>query len=205
VAGRGVAGLPRAGTATRRLALTGTPVRSDTAAIPFVTCERDPEGVRRSSADYTYGYGDALLDGVVRPVIFLSYSGQKRWRTRAGDEVSARLGEPLTKDVTAQAWRTALDPGGDWIPAVLRAADRRLGEVRRSMPDAAGLVIATDQTDARAYARHLHELTGEQPVVVLFDDDGASARIEEFTSSVHAELRGVCGGSAAGPRFRSPR
>ena len=75
VAGRGVAGLPRAGTATRRLALTGTPVRSDTAAIPFVTCERDPEGVRRSSADYTYGYGDALLDGVVRPVIFLSYSG----------------------------------------------------------------------------------------------------------------------------------
>gem|GEM_PF-6395718 len=107
--------------------------------------------------------------------------------------------------MTAQAWRTALDPGGDWIPAVLRAADRRLGEVRRSMPDAAGLVIATDQTDARAYARHLHELTGEQPVVVLFDDDGASARIEEFTSSVHAELRGVCGGSAAGPRFRSPR
>ena len=88
---------------------------------------------------------------------------------------------------------------------MLRAADRRLGEVRCGMPDAAGLVIATDQTDARAYARHLHELTGEQPVVVLFDDDGAAARIEEFTSSVHADLRRVCGGSAAGPRFRSPR
>ncbi len=51
-----------------------------------------------------------------------------RWRTSAGDEVAARLGEPLTKDLTAQAWRTALDPKGEWIPSVLRrrrhAADR---------------------------------------------------------------------------------
>ena len=69
-----------------------------------------------------------------------------RWRTKAGDEVAARLGEPLTKDLTAQAWRTALDPKGEWIPAVLAAADRRLTEVRRGVPDAGGLVIATDQT-----------------------------------------------------------
>src|SRR5690606_1821651 len=131
--------------ATRRLALTGTPFRSDTAAIPFVTYAPDADGIRRSVADHTYGYGDALRDGVVRPVIFWSYSGQMRWRTRAGDEVSARLGEDLTKDMTAQAWRTALDPAGQWIPAVLSAADRRLSEVRRTVPDAGGLVIATDR------------------------------------------------------------
>ena len=168
--------------ARRRLALTGTPFRSDTAAIPFVTYERDADGVRRSRADYSYGYADALRDGVVRPVIFLSYSGQMRWRTRAGDEVSASLGEPLTKDLIGQAWRTALDPSGDWIPAVLAAADRRLTEVRRGVPDAGGLVIATDQTKARAYAKVLHEVTGEMPVVVLSDDDGASARIDEFSA-----------------------
>jgi hypothetical protein len=139
--------------------------------------------VRRSRADHSYGYGDALRDGVVRPVLFLSYSGQMRWRTRAGDEVSARLGEPLTRDMIGQAWRTALDPAGDWIPAVLAAADRRLTEVRRQMPDAGGLVIATDQTNARAYAAHLRQVTGKQPVVVLSDDDGASARIEEFATS----------------------
>ena len=80
--------------ATRRLALTGTPFRSDTSPIPFVTYEEDEEGIRRSRADYTYGYGDALKDGVVRPVLFMSYSGQMAWRTSAGDEVSARLGEP---------------------------------------------------------------------------------------------------------------
>ena len=120
--------------ATRRLALTGTPFRSDTSPIPFVDYEPDATGIRRSRADHTYGYGDALRDGVVRPVIFLSYSGQMRWRTQAGDEVSARLGEPLTKDVTAQAWRTALDPDGEWMPAVLAAADTRLTEVRRGVP-----------------------------------------------------------------------
>jgi superfamily II DNA or RNA helicase len=166
--------------AVRRLALTGTPFRSDTSPIPFVEYEPDRGGIRRSRADHSYGYGDALRDGVVRPVIFLSYSGQMRWRTKAGDEVAARLGEPLTKDATGQAWRTALDPNGEWMPAVLAAADTRLSEVRRGMPDAGGLVIATDQTVARAYAGILHDVTGERPTVVLSDDAAASDRIEEF-------------------------
>lgn len=166
--------------ATRRLALTGTPFRSDTSPIPFVQYEPDAAGIRRSRADHSYGYGDALRDGVVRPVIFLSYSGQMRWRTKLGEELSARLGEPLTKDLTAQAWRTALDPDGEWIPAVLAAADKRLTEVRRGVPDAGGLVIATDQNTARSYAKILRELTGEPAVVVLSDDATASDRIEEF-------------------------
>jgi superfamily II DNA or RNA helicase len=168
--------------ATRRLSLTGTPFRSDTSPIPFVTYQRGADGIRRSQADFSYGYGDALRDHVVRPVIFLSYSGQMRWRTRSGDEFSARLGEDLTKDMTAQAWRTALDPSGEWIPSVLTAADRRLTEVRRSVPDAGAMIIATDQTDARAYAGHLARLTGESPTVVLSDDDGASDRIDAFSA-----------------------
>ncbi len=169
--------------ATRRLSLTGTPFRSDTAAIPFVRYARGVDGIRRSEADYTYGYGEALRDQVVRPVIFMSYSGNMRWRTKTGDEVSARLGEALTKDMTAQAWRTALDPNGEWIPSVLAAADKRLTELRRVVPDAGAMIIATDQTDARAYAGHIARLTGESPTVVLSDDDGAGKRIDEFSDS----------------------
>ena len=169
--------------ATRRLCLTGTPFRSDTSPIPFVRYEEDRAGVRRSASDYAYGYAEALRDGVVRPVLFLAYSGAMRWRTRAGDEVAARLGEPLTKDLTAQAWRTALDAKGEWIPSVLAAADKRLSEVRRHVPDAGALVIASDQTNARHYAKILHALTGEKPTVVLSDDAGASSRIEEFSQS----------------------
>ncbi len=166
--------------ATRRLSLTGTPFRSDDAAIPFVRYAPESDGSRRSVADYQYGYAEALADGVVRPVLFLAYAGRMRWRTRAGDEMDARLGEPLTADATAQALRTALDPRGQWVPAVLAAADRRLTEVRRSVPDAGGLVIATDQAAARAYAATLREVSGEAPAVVVSDDPGASRRIEQF-------------------------
>ncbi|HEY6739141.1 MAG TPA: DEAD/DEAH box helicase [Actinopolymorphaceae bacterium] len=169
--------------ATRRLALTGTPFRSDTSPIPFVTYAPDVDGVPRSVADYSYGYGPALADGVVRPVLFMAYSGDMHWRTNAGDEVAARLGEPLTKDLMAQAWRTALDPAGDWIHRVLEAADRRLTEVRRDVPDAGGLVIATDQETAREYAKLLASVAGEKPTVVLSDDPRASKKIAQFSES----------------------
>ncbi|MCW2867003.1 MAG: box helicase, partial [Marmoricola sp.] len=167
--------------ARRRLALTGTPFRSDINPIPFVTYAPDSDGVPRSVADFTYGYAHALADHVVRPVLFMAYSGEMQWRTRAGDEIAARLGEPLTKDMTAQALRTALDPKGAWIPSVLEAADRRLSEVRRHVPDAAGLVIATDQDSARAYAKVLGEIAGEKPTVVLSDEKASSKKIAAFT------------------------
>ncbi len=167
--------------AHRRLALTGTPFRSDINPIPFVSYADNEEGVKQSVADYTYGYAHALADHVVRPVLFMAYSGQMQWRTRAGDEVAARLGEPLTKDLTAQSLRTALDPDGSWIPAVLAAADTRLTEVRRHVPDAGGLVICTDQDSARAYARILAAIAGERPTVVLSDEKGASKKIATFT------------------------
>jgi superfamily II DNA or RNA helicase len=169
--------------ATRRLLLTGTPFRSDINPIPYVTYEPGPDGIPRSTADYSYGYAEALRDHVVRPVVFMAYGGPMRWRTKAGDEIAASLNDPLTADVTAQAWRTALDPNGEWISSVLRSADRRLDEVRRHLPDAAGLVIATNQTQARAYARLLTQLTGEKPALVLSDDTGASKRIEQFRDS----------------------
>ena len=171
------------GGATRRLSLTGTPFRSDTSPIPFVSYIPDAEGIRMSQSDYQYGYGRALRDGVVRPVLFLSYAGRMRWRTTSGDEMEAVLGQADTADITAQAWRTALDPGGEWISGVLRAADTRLTEVRHAIPDAGGLVIATDQATARAYAVLLASIAGEQPTIVLSDEAGASMRIAEFAES----------------------
>ncbi|MFD1529766.1 DEAD/DEAH box helicase, partial [Pseudonocardia aurantiaca] len=170
--------------AARRLTLTGTPFRSDDNPIPFVDYVPDAEGALRSRADHSYGYAEALADGVVRPVVFLAYSGLSSWRTSAGEEITARLGEPMTAEQTGRAWRTALDPSGEWIPAVLSAADRRLTAHRvGGMPDAGGLVIATDQTTARAYAAILTEVTGTPPVIVLSDEQGASARIARFSES----------------------
>ncbi|MET0191685.1 MAG: DEAD/DEAH box helicase [Pseudonocardia sediminis] len=170
--------------AVRRLALTGTPFRSDDNPIPFVEYVPDAEGAPRSRADHQYGYAEALADNVVRPVVFLAYSGTSNWRTSAGEEISARLGEPMTKEQTGMAWRTALDPAGEWMPAVLAAADRRLQSHRDGgMPDAGGLVIASDQAAARSYAAILRTVTGVMPTVVLSDEAGSSDRIADFSRS----------------------
>lgn len=169
--------------ATRRLLLTGTPFRSDDAEIPFVTYAPQPDGTKISATDYDYGYGRALADGVVRPVIFMVYAGKMQWQTSAGEIMEARLGEGNTKDITAQAWRTALDPAGEWIAQVLRAANVRLKEIRQQVPDAGGLVIATDHAAARAYAAMLRSITGEAVTLVLSDDATASAKIAEFAAS----------------------
>ncbi|MDT5181784.1 MAG: hypothetical protein QOJ95_5982 [Mycobacterium sp.] len=177
--------------ATRRLALTGTPFRSDDSAIPFVKYERGPDGLQRSQADHVYGYADALADGVVRPVVFLAYSGESRWRDSAGEEHAARLGEPLNAEQTARAWRTALNPAGEWMPAVIAAADKRLQQKRQHVPDAGGMIIASDQTAARAYAGLLTKITGEAPTVVLSDDPGSSDRITEFSQSTSRWLVAV--------------
>ena len=81
--------------ATRRLLLSGTPFRSDTAPIPFVEYHPDEHGIRLSRTDYSYGYGRALEDGVVRPVIFLVYAGQDALahQDRRRDGGAARAGQ----------------------------------------------------------------------------------------------------------------
>ena len=64
---------------------------------------------------------------------------------------------------------------------MLAAADRRLSEVRRHVPDAGGLVIASDQESARTYAQVLAKISGEKPAVVLSDEKAASKKIAKFT------------------------
>ena len=50
------------------------------------------------------------------------------------------------------------------------------------MPDAGGLVIASDHETARAYAALLRRISGERPVVVLSDDPTASKKISAFAA-----------------------
>ena len=180
------------GSARRRLCLTGTPFRTKAdERIPFVRYEEDgfegdsgESGVGLvSRADYTYGYTEALADSVVRPVVFAAYTGTSRWRNSAGEVVAASLSEAGTRSVEMAAWRTALDPKGQWVPHVIAAMDERITHLRENgMPDAAGLVLASDQDDARAYARIVRRITGRAPELILSDDPKASKKIERFAT-----------------------
>jgi superfamily II DNA or RNA helicase len=179
--------------ATRRVCLTGTPFRTRAdERIPFVRYTETAEvGTLRSEADFSYGYREALRDGVVRPVVFAAYTGTARWRNSAGDVIAASLSEHSTRRIEATAWRTALNPRGRWVPHVIAAMDERITHLRAAgMSDAAGLVLASDQEDARAYAAVVDRITGEAPVLILSDDPQASTKITEFARG--AQRMAVC-------------
>lgn len=167
------------GNARFRLLLSGTPFRSDNSAIPWVTY--DEEGLSR--ADYVYGYPQALLDRVCRPITFLPYDGEMEW-VSDGRLRRADFGLALPAAESARRLRTALSPDGDWMGEVLHDGDARLSEVRADgHPDAGGLVIASDQEHARAIAARLERIAGERPELVMSDEPGASRRIAEFSRS----------------------
>jgi superfamily II DNA or RNA helicase len=170
--------------AARRVCLTGTPFRTrPDERIPFVRYEPDTEGGYRSSADFGYGYRAALADGVVRPVVFAAYTGTSRWRNSAGEVIAASLTDAGTKRTEATAWRTALNPKGRWVPHVVAAMDERITHLREhGVPDAAGLVLASDQDDAREYAAIVEQVTGHAPVLILSDDPKAGDKIAAFTT-----------------------
>ena len=175
--------------AHRRLSLSGTPFRSDAAPIPFVRYDATGEG-ELASADYTYGYADALRDGgVVRPVYFPRVDGEMEWTTAAGDTLSASFQDELTKDQGSMRLRTALSLEGEWMPSVLAKAVDQLRTIRSSpteeggQSDAGGLVIATDQEHAQGIARLLRDRFQVPVDVVVSDDPGASKKIEEFSKN----------------------
>jgi superfamily II DNA or RNA helicase len=161
-----------------RLLLSGTPFRSDNSPIPWV--EYDADGF--SSADYTYTYTDALVDGVCRPITFVPYDGDMEWMSD-GRRRRADFSVVLPRAEDARRLRTALDSGGDWVRRVLRDADARLAQIRASdHPDAGGLIVAIDKQHAVELAARLEAISGEPPMVVTSDEADASQRIARFAA-----------------------
>lgn len=169
--------------AARRLSLSGTPFRSDTASIPFVRYEQTGEG-GQAEADFTYGYADALRDGgVVRPVYFPRFDGLMEWSAPDGSIVSANFHDDLDRTGSSHRLRSALSLEGDWLAVVIGQAHERLLKIREIHPDAGALAICMDQDHARAIARFIRSHFNVEAEVVVSDDPTASAKIAAFGRS----------------------
>ncbi len=163
------------GGARHRLALSGTPFRSDARAIPFVRYDDD----RRCAPDFVYGYADAVAAAVCRPLAFRLLDATLRWRVDEQETVAA-FADELEHVDDARRLRTAIDPNTPLLAQMLRDADALLVKARAVVPDAAGLVLCDDRAHARATASLLRTIAAEKPVVVVSDESGAHARIERF-------------------------
>ncbi|HEV2813008.1 MAG TPA: DEAD/DEAH box helicase family protein [Solirubrobacteraceae bacterium] len=164
------------GQARRWLLLSGTPFRSDQAAIPGV---RYDDGV--AVPDVSYTYADAVRDGVCRRVAFVPYDGTLQWRS-GDDVIETSFGEVLTAREAGRRYRTAISTElPDGLPRILRAAHAKLLEIRGGgHRDAGGLVVTADSSHARAVAKALGEITGAAPIVVLHTEANAHRKLEAF-------------------------
>ena len=164
-----------------RLLISGTPFRSDDAKIPFVEYDENNTSV----ANYSYSYERSIKENVCRPVYFTIHDGKMKWKV-AEKEFEHTFKDRLDPDQVSKRLKTALDPKGNWIRDVMKAADQKLTELRKVHPKAGGLVFAATQKHAREIAGVVQQLTGNLPPVVISDDADGNEKIAKFRNDDEA-------------------
>lgn len=165
--------------AGRTLLLSGTPFRSDDAAIPGIAYGSDGF----AEPDIAYSYAESIRDGACRRMIFVPFDGTLVWQS--GEQtIESSFDEELSARERGRRYRTAIStdlPEG--LPRILRQADEQLTRARAAgHPNAGGLVVAADSAHARVVAGSLAEICGETPTIVLHQDAGAHDRLRGFAA-----------------------
>ena len=165
--------------AERFLLLSGTPFRSDSNRIPKIVY--DKYGV--SVPDFTYGYAEAVRDGICRRIVFEEWDGSFSWLSDENGPKEATFRDELSPCDAGRRLRTALAADLAGMRSMLSAADRKLSEVREHHPDAGGLAVAIDINHATAIAEAIQDLTGEAATLVTSDEPDAQGQIDAFSES----------------------
>lgn len=164
------------GEASFKLCMSGTPFRRDNKCIPFVNYVNN-----KSVADFNYGYGDALKDGVCRSIIFPSFNGEQEW---FGYEYRiADFNEELSKDNESFRLKTALMPEGDFMKTMIAKANEKIDWLRsEEQSDAAGLLVAMNQIHAKNILDTYGDVLGDAKIAIS-EDPEADQVIADFVES----------------------
>lgn len=165
--------------ASYTLALTGTPWRSDLLPIALATYS-DPD--KKIQCNYTYSLQQAVKDGVCRnPKIVLIDNEEisvttEDQKTKIFRSLKALLKAPLisyqdliTHDVVIQY--------------ILEKGCHKLAEIRKSTPDAGGLIVASSVDHAQKIMNLLTEKLQQTAVIVTYKEQNVSDKINYFRFS----------------------
>jgi len=161
------------------LLMTGTPWRSDGAAIPFAEFDADGQLV----VDYRYEFADAWadVDRPIRGVTFESLDAEGRWITDRS-EWSLRGSEIVTPEEESRVLSSYHDPESEWVSLALDRADRELAAVRANLPNAQGLILARDRLTADKYGA-ICRRRGLSCEVIHGEEEDAHRRLRRFGRS----------------------
>ena len=162
--------------AKERLMMSGTPWKSDGRSIPFVKYDESGYAV----GDFSYDYPKALSEDVVRYLVFDHAKGSIK-NDCSGETES--LSKEVSDEDAAKRLRKLLDPEGEYVREQIVAAHRKLIEVRKQIPDAAGLAACIDQKHAVKVAKIIREVTGCEPSVIVSDSDIENDNVRAFRRS----------------------
>ncbi len=184
------------------LVLTGTPIRSDGAESVWLAYDDHGAISHPEEGTYTLTYGDAVDLGYCRPITFHKHQGRFTVELEgesikiSGDE-ETRIPKNLARIPGLQ---TALDfyrlaktpqfvPGTDqplmtgYQASMIEAGIEKLNQLRFTMPEAGGLVIAPNIEIAEFMANLLEKLDGEKPIVVHSQLANPEDKIKQFRNS----------------------
>lgn len=166
------------GKASFTMALSGTPWRTDDSPI-VLSRYTQPDG--ELHCDYDYGLERAVIDGVCRaPRIVLTDNREINLKSaELGLKTYSSIRETIKQGLITYPGFLFRD---EVIDHTLSEASKKLLEIRKRVPTAAGLVVAATVAHAEQIAVRLAAL-GERPVVVNYHTPEAHQVISNFRVS----------------------
>lgn len=185
------------------LILTGTPIRSDGQETIWFAYDSDGRIDHPVAGTYTLSYGDAVDLGYCRPITFHRHEGRFSVSLPDGDNISVSgtsstsLGPELKRVRGLQQaldfYKLACTPKylsdgvspdtKSYQASMLEYGIAKLNDIRDTIPNAGGLVIAPNIPVAEYMAALLEKIEGEKPALVHSQMANAEARIAAFKNT----------------------
>jgi superfamily II DNA or RNA helicase len=185
------------------LVLTGTPIRSDGKETVWFAFDDEGRIDHPEGGTYNLGYGEAVELNYCRPITFHRHEGRFSVKLSSTEEVAVSGTtvtefDPSLKRVSGlqQAldyYRLVCTPKylsdgttpdtNSYQGTMLEWGISKLDDLRETVPQAGGLVIAPSIGVAEYMAELLEKLDGEKPMLVHSQMPNAEARISAFKNS----------------------
>jgi superfamily II DNA or RNA helicase len=167
------------GGANLKVGLSGTFYRSDPHPIPFLTYD---DGVGRP--DFDYPYEKAVMDGVVSAICFYKRQCEVEFinETHWGDlPITLKLGSGKNESQDNSIFQAALD--SDFPLELISEAHETLIELRKTHPEAGGLVITNGRLSAKRCVDFIRNTLKSDVLLTMSDMDSDNANLNKFKES----------------------